>query len=87
MRKTYKIPLAAHFNVCSKSASSKIIVGLFPPNSSVMTFKFVSPEALRSFLPVRRLPVNPTFRILGCALMAAPATAPEIHRQANKALR
>jgi len=83
-RKTYKIPLVAHFNACSKSASSKMIVGLFPPNSSETTFKFVSAEALRSLLPVRRLPVSPTFRTLGCAPMAAPVIGPEVYRQPIK---
>lgn len=55
------------------------MVGLLPPSSSVTTFRLVSEDALRIFLPVKVLPVKATFWILGWAAMAAPAVAPVRH--------
>lgn len=41
----HKIPRAAHFTACSTSASSNTMWGLFPPNSSVTTFRLDLAEA------------------------------------------
>ena len=62
---THKIPDADHFTACFKSASSKIILGLFPPSSRETTLRFDLAEASKIFRPVSVLPVNAIFLICG----------------------
>lgn len=73
---TDKIPKAAHLTLCSRFASSKMIVGLLPPSSSVTTLRFDSEDALRILRPVNVLPVNATFAISGWWEMASPTVWP-----------
>lgn len=73
---TNKIPIAAHFTACSKSASSKMMLGLFPPSSSVTTLRLDLADASWILRPVSVLPVNAIFLISGCNDIAAPAVAP-----------
>jgi len=72
----YKIPRLAHFIAWSRFTSSKIMVGLFPPNSKETFFRFVSADAFNTLRPVSVLPVNATFEINGWAAMAAPTVFP-----------
>jgi hypothetical protein len=51
------------FAAASKSASSKIIIGDFPPNSRLIFFKFVFAELSNMALPVSVDPVKLTFPI------------------------
>lgn len=73
---TYKLPCDAHLTAWSRSASSKMMVGLFPPSSKVTTFKFVSAAVFKTFLPVAVLPVKATLLMSGCSLIAWPTVAP-----------
>lgn len=57
-------------------ASSKTIIGDFPPNSRQVFFKLDSLEAYKTFLPTRELPVKLTFLTSGCLVMASPVICP-----------
>ena len=73
---TDKIPWAAHFTAWSISASSKIIVGDFPPSSSVTVLRLDAAAAFMTVLPTAVLPVNATFSICICSAIAAPTVGP-----------
>ena len=75
-RQTHPIPKAAHETAVSRSASSQIMAGPFPPNSSVTFFKFELAALFKMCLPTSVLPVNATLSIPMCALIAAPAVLP-----------
>lgn len=60
----------------SKSQSSNITNGDFPPSSNETFFKFDSEDAFIIVWPVAVLPVNPTFLISGCSAIALPVTVP-----------
>lgn len=57
-------------------ASSKTIIGDFPPNSRQIFFKLDSLEAYKIFLPTKDDPVKLTFLTSGCLVIASPAICP-----------
>jgi len=73
---TYKIPWAAQLTACSRLASSKMMLGLFPPSSRVTVFKFDLAADSMILRPTRVLPVNATLSIFMCDEMAAPTVCP-----------
>ena len=60
----------------SRSQSSNIISGDFPPSSSETFFRFESAQVLIITCPTPVLPVNPSLRISGCRAMALPVSEP-----------
>ena len=72
----HKIPCEAQLTAWSKSASSKMMLGLFPPSSRVTGFKLDLAAASMTLRPTRVLPVKATFSIFMWDEMAAPTVCP-----------
>jgi hypothetical protein len=72
----HQTPCAAQLTAWSKSASSKTIFGLFPPNSRVTGFKLDLAAASMILRPTIVLPVKATFSIFMWDEMAEPAIGP-----------
>lgn len=60
----------------SKSQSSKMIKGDFPPSSNETFLRFESDDAFMIACPVAVLPVKPIFLISGCSDIALPVSLP-----------
>lgn len=75
-RETHAMPNAAHLTAASRLLSSRMSVGLFPPNSNVTFFKLLPAAALRICRPTSVEPVNATLPMPIWPLIAAPATLP-----------
>lgn len=60
----------------SRSQSSNMISGDFPPNSSETFFRFEFAQVLMITFPTPVLPVNPSLRTSGCLAIALPASEP-----------
>ena len=60
----------------SRSASSKMMMGLLPPSSSDTRFRFDLAAISMIFRPTSVLPVNATLPTFGCSTIAWPATGP-----------